>query len=1055
MASSFPTAKRFATRFKLPGMEPLTIRLFGPMLVLVGETPMPRLRSRKALWLLALLTLRGNRPVAREWLATTLWPDVDLTAAFANLRPVMSELRRALGEHGERVQSIDRNTVRFDVDEADVDVHRFDLAIRKQDFATAAELYRGPLLEDCNEEWAPQERTVRENDCLRALQALGEAALEVHAYDRAASLFDRAIAIDGWRDAPRRGLMQALAAQGDVNAALHTYRDFANLLSAEAATSPDAATTELYNRLRAAAKRGTPTTRSESKPSSEAGKPTGSLPHPVSPIVGREDERIELTQRLRNSRLVTLVGSGGIGKTRLATEVARGIVGEFPDGVWMVSLEGCSQLREVPKEVSRMVGLAETSGRTPTEMLVTAWRDRRVLLLLDNCEHLIDACAELAGTLLRDCGDVRVLATSREPLGITGERVWPVPPLATPSPEGLPEGKSTLIRVMLGYESVQLFLERAQAANPSFEITAENAHAVAEICARLEGTPLAIELAAARLRAMTAQQIAERLGDSLRLLVGTRGAASKRQQTLRATLDWSHDMLRPETQRLMRRLAVFANGWTLDAAEAVSDLDASEYLESLVDKSLVVFDEATGRYRYLETVRQYAVERFKASDERTDVEAKFRRWAIDLATRSEQGFYGPEQSEWARRLDAESDNLRAALRMCAESPEEGLALAGPLTRYWYFRNRYSEGLEACQTALDRLGADMPTEPRAKALNGAGTFAYALGDIPLATRRWEECLALRRTLGDPRGLAIAIGNVASLTYYSRQFSEGARLYEESLALYREIGDRRGIAMALSNLATMRKKLGQFTLAKRDVQESLGLFREMGDERMSCWLLKELGDVELVQSRFGEARAAFEEALAGFRESKDATGEGWTLDALSVTLFELGLVENAATLREEARVLFTEAKSKTGLASVAIHAGQAALRRGHLMEARALLERCVADEEDPHRDGYRVEALLALGDVEKAEDRIGPAEQRYREALRFASECESAYEIAQAFERLATVMPEEVQPRLLRAAHRLRLELGVPTKETASHFGKTQEKGDDWKSLVPLFLKASVL
>lgn len=1047
----------------------LTIRLFGPMLVLVGNEPLPRMRSRKALWLLALLSTRANRPVAREWLASTLWPDVDLAAAFANLRPVISELRRALGEHGERIRSIDRNTVALDLEEADVDVVRFDAAMRKEDYANAVALYRGPLLEDCSEEWVPQERAAREADCLRALQALGERALEAKDHDQAIAHFSRAIALDAWRDAPRRGLMRALAGQGDINAALQIYRDFAHLLSAEASATPDAATSDLYRQLRTDAKRAGSTKRiAEERPS--AVKVSGYLPHPLTDFVGREDEVLDLAARIRGSRLVTLLGPGGIGKTRLATEVAHAVAGEFPDGVWLVSLEGFDDDRQVAKEVAQTLEINDEPGRSTLQNLVRTLRDKRLLLVLDNCEHVLAASADLAATLLRDGAEVRILATSREPLGLTGERVWQVPPLAAPSPEGLPEGRATRLRVVMGYESVRLFAERAAAVNPSFEITPENAAAVATICARLEGVPLALELAAARLRSLTPGQIAERLHDGLRLLSGGRGTAAKRQQTLRATLDWSHDLLSSREKTLFRHMGVFADGWTLDAAEAVAGDDAIEGLTALVDKSLVVFNERRGRYRFLETVRQYAAERLTESGERPAVEAKFRAWAIDLVTRSEREFHGPGQEEWARRLDEEGDNLRAVLRLAQAAPAEGLALVGPLTRYWHFRNRFGEGREACENALAHDDGTADDRVRAKALNGAGTFAHSLGDIDAATRYWKSCLALQRAIGEPAEIARALGNVACLAFYTREFAKGAALYRECRDILMSVGDRRSYAMATSNLGTMQKALGDYRGAGESARQSLAILREIGDERMTRWLLKEIADVAHAQAEYGEARNRYEEALELFLQANDDHGASWTHDSFAITLAELGLEELATRHLEEARRMFTDLGIPAGLASVDLHEGQAALRSGDYATARALLERVAVETSDLNRVGYRAEALIALGDLEYAEGKPEAARSAYNESLRLSAENETRFEIASALERLGRILwnagDASGAVHRIAAANAMRETMGTPLpnlvcealaltlEELRSSLGEERfavawEEGYamDWRTLLP--------
>ncbi len=584
-------------------LAPLKIEMFGPMRVLVGGAPLPPLRSRKALWLLGLLALRHGRSVSREWVAGTLWPDSEGSASFNNLRPVIFELRKALGDQAFRLRSPDRVTVVLDLQGADVDLLDFDRAIAKGDHERAVALYAGPLLEGCPEEWAPQERNAREQDCARALQALGDAAYESGDYAGAIERYRRLAAMDPWRDAPRRGIMKALAKSGDVNAALYTYRDFAQTLRNEGGLAPDEKTTALYQKVRALAQQGTRVP-CWAKESTQA---VGRLSHALTALIGREDERLGVAAELREHRLVTLLGLGGIGKTRLATEVARENAAEYPDGAWLVTLEALGEERAALAHVMASLSIARQPGRNDLDTLTEALREKRMLLVLDNCEHLRATSSHLVTGLLSECGGLRVLATSREALGVPGERLWPVPALATPDPDHLPQGATPLLRVLSSYESVQLFVDRARGANPSFEMTESNGHAVAEICARLEGVPLAIELAAARAKAMTPAQIAARLEDRLQLLAVGHRSEPTRHQTLRATLDWSYVLLTEREKTLLRRLAAFGEGWTLEAAErACAGDDVSDLHGALVDKSLVVFDARQGRFRLLEMVRQYA-----------------------------------------------------------------------------------------------------------------------------------------------------------------------------------------------------------------------------------------------------------------------------------------------------------------------------------------------------------------------------------------------------------------------------------------------------------------
>jgi len=624
----------------------LRITLFGPARVQVEGAQMSPLRSRKGLWLLALLTLRHDRPVERDWLAGTLWPDMDQSQAFANLRPVLSELRRALRGEGARLQSPDRQTLLLDLTGAEADVAAFDAAVTSKklsDLALAVALYQGPLLEGCTEEWVFQERAAREQQCLHALQTLANAASSAGDHATAIGHYRRAAALDPWCDAVRRGWMEALTKSGDRNAALQVYRDFVHLLKSDPKAVPDEKTSALYLRLRTEMRRQTdPHTVMAASAETKPAVVTGYLPHARTDLVGREDERLEVVTRLRRARLVTLTGLAGIGKTRLALAVAAESVQEHADGVWLVALEALSEGSMVVPQIAAVLGLTECAGQSLLQTVADHLRKKRLLLVLDNCEHLREATAQTVAPLLRECADLRILATSREALGITGETAWTVPALAVPDPDYLPQGRATLLRVLMGYESVQLFVERAQTLDKAFQFTSANASAVARICALLEGIPLAIELAAARIQAMAIEQMAARLHDHLGLLTGGSRIALSRQQTLRATLDWSHALLSDPERRMLRRLSVFRGGWTLEAAEAVcagegiAGGQTLELLTTLVDRSLVVYEErdpeSDGRYRLLEVVRQYAGERLKASEETTTFRERHAAWRLTLAT---------------------------------------------------------------------------------------------------------------------------------------------------------------------------------------------------------------------------------------------------------------------------------------------------------------------------------------------------------------------------------------------------------------------------------------
>lgn len=1019
---------------------PLTIGLFGPMRVLVGDQPLPPVRSRKALWLLALLTLRHGRPVAREWLASTLWPDTDLSVAFTNLRPVIWELRRALGDQAYRLQSPDRVTVILDLEGADVDLAAFDTAIRQGDpeaFERALSLYRGPLLEGCPEEWTPQERGAREQDCIHALQNLAEGAEAEGDHARAIDYYQRLISFDPWRDAPRRGVMTALAKSGDVNAALQVYRSFANTLRSEANLTPDEQTTALYTRLRAQSRSrnvSQPTPVKTSEPA-EA-KISGYLPHALTSLFGRDDERMEVSILLRQRRLVTLLGPGGIGKTRLAMSIAKETAGEYSGGVWLVSLENLSEGSLVPGQVAAVLGIREEAASDVMKSIIQRLRRESLLLVLDNCEHLLDAVIPFCARLLGECGDVRILATSRESLGIMGERIYPVPALAVPDPTGLPQGQATRLRVLQSYEGVQLFVDRAQAVSAAFVLTGENAGSIAQICARLEGVPLAIELAAARVKAMTVDQIAERLDDHLRLLSGGNRSAAGRQQTLRATLDWSFALLSSQERTLLQRLSVFAGGWTLEAAEWVASgegIDKSEVAElqsALTGKSIVGFDERTARFHLLETVRQYAAEKLAAAGETEVAMARHREWALGLAQQAEASFKGPQQGQWLDRLDSERPNLRSALATCDADPRVGLLLAGTLWRFWYIRGPHSEGSEQLQLVLERPCEDEVA--LAKAWYGRGCLAYSRTDQPLARRCILEALGLQRRLGNPLGVAEALNVLGNIEASLSNNSLARSYYEASLEIRRELGHKPDLALILYNLGAFMMPNCDYEAAHYYLKESLRLYEELGDECGSAWCLVVLGWVCEYQGEYGIARGYAEDSHRRFSALADKRGTGWTHYLLARLETIADRYDQALEYAQQSLTLFIEVGDHNGVGNAWMAFASVEHEQGNLDRARQFIEKAQGEFSKAESSFGTSRAMYELGLVVYRQGDASWAQKLLTESLEIREAIGDLGGIAECLDTFAFFAADqgkdERAARLLGAAQTVRDSFGeVPSPQ----------------------------
>ncbi|MDR3687876.1 MAG: BTAD domain-containing putative transcriptional regulator [Fimbriimonas sp.] len=885
---------------------PLSIRLFGPIEIQVQGDPLPRLRSRKGLWLLALLTLKKGQPVERNWLAGALWPDSSQSQALAYLRHCLTELRHALGPEAARLQSPTHQTLCLRLEGANVDVLTFDASIQLGDPAalqSAAAVYRGPLLNDCTEEWAPLERGNREESYLAALRDLADDAIARGDAATAVGYARRAIEVDPLQEGAQRTLIQALVLVGDFGAAVQVYRDLRLHLHRELSIEPDPQTTALFNRLRAETRQKAPA-KSGVTPSRSASSPPRRLPRPLTDLLGRDDEVVQVAARLRQRRLVTLTGTGGLGKTRVAIAVAEALLEEFGDGAWFVELAGISDAKLVVQAVATTFGVRDESGRSLHESLLSFLRPKVLLLVLDNCEHLLRACATLAADLLDDCSGVRILATSRQALGITGEVNWPLPMLPVPDLAHLPTEEEALLAKLSQVASVQLFVERAEAMQKSFALTARNALPVARICERLDGIPLAIELAAGNVKFSPIEPIASSLDDVFRLLKRGSRTALPRQQTLQATLDWSYDLLTETERILLQRLSVFADGWTLEGCEqvciscpdetppAIRHVDLFDTLTSLVDKSLVQVSvgEDFLRYRMLETVRQYARDRLAETGESGAVRTRHRDAFMALAADAEPNFQGPDQAAWFKRMDAEHENLRAALEwsLSGREPEVSLSLCGKLMRFWTTRGRLSEGREWCWRALNQPGSQRATRERADALNAAGNVAMSQGDYPFANAQFEESLTIRREIGDWEGFSCSLNNLGIVAVFEGRQNAAREYYEESLVIRRATDDKHGIASTLCNLGCVAMDQGDFNAARAHLEESRALTIEIGSRFTGAQSVGNLGLLCALEGDYVGARAHYNESLLIHQEigHRQAVAEDLEL------LFSLAVKENHA-------------------------------------------------------------------------------------------------------------------------------------------------------------------
>ena len=937
-----PAAPLVAAR---PGLR---VRTLGGFMVWRGgqELPAGRWARGKMGALLKLLLGAPELRLPREQVVELLWPEADWAKGAANMRSTLRYLREALDDPAGGPSFLQAAGPLLILDPAPgvssppdwldwaAFALRADVALAGSDreaCRAALALYGGEYLpEDRCEDWAaiPRQRLAEQH--LRLLLRLARLAAAAGDTEEAIWSLRAALAADPGHEEAARALMGVLLGDGRHGEAARVYTGLVEVLREDLDVAPAPETEALRATicLPGPARDAAPTT-----------------PHnlPVSPmrLVGRHAALAALEHalgrartgaggpgQLLDMRLLTLLGPGGVGKTRLALAAAQAALDMYPDGVWLVELaplvaSAADDPTPVVVAAVAALGIREQPGQPLLAALIERLRDRRALLLLDNCEHVVAACGQLAVRLLAGCAGLQVLATSREALGVLGEVAWPVAPLALPlEPVGMPAAEA--LAALGRNEAVQLFVERGHAVRQGFALSTANAASVAQICRRLDGLPLAIELAAARLGGLAPGDIASHLDDRFRLLRRGNRAALPRHQTLQATMDWSYELLGSPERAVLRRLAAFAGGWDLRAAEAIcggEGIEAAEVpdlLGQLVAKSLVQLqtppDEGSAnggdaRYTLLETVRQYAWQLAERQGEARDVRERHLAWCVVLAREADVQLQGVDQAAWVARLEREHDNLRAALtwssapeRGPGADPLAGLRLAGHIARFWLIHGHLGEGRRWLATLLDGSPMD-PTDEKdpaaamvwLRALAGAGMLAHFQVDFEQSSRQYERTIALARTIGARDWLASGLHNLGNSRQEAGDFVAGVALLEESLSLARAMGDRILAASVLNTLGGGAYRQGDAPRAVPLLEESVALFREID---MGRGLASALGNLANAWQRAGHAvrsAQANEESLRLYHGLGDRMGVAWCLEGIAL------LAHPAGRAREAARML----------------------------------------------------------------------------------------------------------------------------------------------------------
>lgn len=1078
--------------------------VLGPLAVWTADGERVHIPEAKVRALLAHLLVHPGHPVSAGRLVDDLWSGEELPAHPVNaLQGKVSQLRRVLGaaEQGGRELVVSHSRgylLRTDDGKTEVDATVFassvsaartteELRDREGALRAALGLWRGPAFAGHADEPFARAAAVRlEEDRLVALEEHAEVRLALGEHRSLTGELGDLVARHPLRERLRAAQLLALYRSGGQSAALDSYRDLRERLAAELGLDPSRGLTELHRAIlrqdrsldagpdpSPAPVRALPPALAPPRSVSTAAgpvpppgggspRPRTNLPAPVGGLIGRSDAVGRVRELLERGRLVTLTGPGGVGKTRLAVEVAGQVLAAFPDGVRLVELAGLERT-EVSDDVCT---LAETllkalgldlredtaGGPAPASLadrLAAALRDRRMLLVLDNCEHLVEAVAAWVEPLLRAAPQMRVLATGREPIGLSGEVMWSVPPLELPSPSETDPG------ALLASSAVRLFLERASSA-PGFALTGENAAAVATLCRRLDGIPLALELAAAKVRTLGVHGLVARLDDRFGLLAGGYRGAPARQRTLRAMIDWSWELLAPAEQVILRRLSVHAEGCTLEAAEAVSGGDGIppaevlDLLGRLVDRSLVVLTDLSDgpRYRLLESVREYSSDRLRAAGELDAVLRRHSDHYLASAEHAARLLRGPEQRRWLERLDADSADLRRSLDHAVREglADRALRMADALAWYWVLRCRFAEAqrsltavLEVAEAAaaLDGAGPADPSAGRAAASRARLTaralawrtgVALLQGDTADGPARIAAALTAYASVDDPEGHAMALWFLGWAQLGVGDVTSGEDLADEALSRFRALGDSWGSAAALSLRARHALARGDLPALRSDGELSAELFAGLGDGWGRLQAVFPLASLAEITGDYAAAARLHQQGLELAEELGLWTEAVKRLTGLGRIALLTGAFPDARAYHRRAHDLASEQSYEPARMSARIGLALGARREGDLGTAEGLMGRLLAWYRSVDYGPGITLALAELGFVAELRGDARTSVARHREGLEAAAKLGDPRAMALALEGLAGAHALEGRPRdaalLLSAAAAARQRVAAP-------------------------------